>query len=158
VFAGLIILYSLLSFTRAMIMFKVSLDSITKLLKQVSERVLRSKIVFFDSNPVGRILTRFTKDVIIFDLVFPMQSLMVINGIFRSIVVVITVSVINPYVLIPACICLILMFFLMRIGARNMQECQRMDSLEREPIHNTFSMMITGLVSCRVAGRIQFFK
>ena len=35
---------------------------------------------------------------------------------------------------------------------------QRLDSLEREPIHNTFSMMITGLVSCRVAEKIPYFK
>lgn len=79
----------------------------------MTERVLRSQIVFFDSNPIGRILTRFTKDVIVFDLLFPLQFLMFINGILRSLTVVITIAVINPYVLIPAAVVLIMMIFIL---------------------------------------------
>lgn len=141
-----------------MFLFKTTLASITNLLKRVTENVLRAKIVFFDANPVGRILTRFSKDVVMFDMMFPMQSLMFLNGIFRSISVVITVCVINPYVLIPALVLGVLMFLIMKVGMGPMADGQIMDSLEREPIHNTFSMMINGLVSCRVAEKIPFFK
>lgn len=83
---------------------------------------------------------------------------MVVNGIVRSISVVIMVCIINPYVLIPAILCLAIMLFIMSLGANNMVQLQRLDSLEREPIHSIFAMMITGLVSCRVSGRIGFFK
>jgi hypothetical protein len=31
------------------------------------EKVIRSKILFFDSNPIGRIFTRFSKDVYVLD-------------------------------------------------------------------------------------------
>lgn len=158
VFSGLVLLYSLLSFFRAMFLFRAVLSSINKLLKKVTEKVLRAKIVFFDSHPVGRILTRFTKDVIVFDLMFPIMTLMFINGIFRTVVVVVTVSVINPYVLIPSSILLVIMIFILKLGSKHMAETQRMDSIEREPIHNTFSMMIGGLVSCRVSEKIGFFK
>jgi ATP-binding cassette subfamily C (CFTR/MRP) protein 4 len=158
VFAGLVLLYTLVSFTRAMALFKIILKSISNMLQTVTERVLRSQIVFFDSNPIGRILTRFTKDVVVFDLLFPMQFLMFINGILRSLTVVITIAVINPYVLIPAAIVLVMMIFILKLGNKAMADAQRLDSLEREPIHNTFSMMITGLVSCRVSGKIEFFK
>ena len=71
VFISLVLLYSLLTFARALFSFKVILESITTLLNRISERVLRSKIVFFDSNPIGRILTRFTKDAVIFDMNMP---------------------------------------------------------------------------------------
>lgn len=147
-----------MSFVRAMFLFKAVFKSIGNLLKTVTEKVLHAKIVFFDSNPVGRILTRFTKDVIVFDLIFPMNMLMFINGIFRSIVVVITVSVINPYVLIPSTLLLVVMIFVIKLGIKHMSETQRMDGIAREPIHNTFSMMINGLVSCRVADKVPFFR
>ena len=110
------LLYSVIAFVRAMFLFKATLASITNLLKKVTENVLRAKIVFFDANPVGRILTRFSKDVIMFDMLFPVQSLMFLNGIFRSISVVITVSVINPYVLIPALFVFVLMTLILKIG------------------------------------------
>jgi ATP-binding cassette, subfamily C (CFTR/MRP), member 4 len=71
VFAGLVLLYTILSFSRAMFLFRSIIASSTTLLNKVTARVLRAQIVFFDSNPVGRILTRFTKDVIVFDLLFP---------------------------------------------------------------------------------------
>ena len=150
VFAGLVLLFTLVSFARAMALFKVVLTSISTMLRKVTDRVLRAKIVFFDSNPIGRILTRFTKDVVVFDLIFPFNALMFINGILRTITVVITIAVINPYVLIPAAIVGVLMVIILKLGHRVMADAARMDSLEREPIHNTFSMMITGLVSCRV--------
>lgn len=150
IFTGLVLFFTLISFARAMALFKVILTSMSTMLRKVTDRVLRAKIVFFDSNPIGRILTRFTKDVVIFDLIFPLQSLMFINGILRSLTVVITIAVINPYVLIPAAIIGVLMVIILKMGHRLMADASRMDSLEREPVHNTFSMMITGLVSCRV--------
>jgi ABC-type multidrug transport system fused ATPase/permease subunit len=41
--------------------------SSTNLLKKMTEKVIRAKILFFDSNPIGRILTRFSKDMVILD-------------------------------------------------------------------------------------------
>jgi ATP-binding cassette subfamily C (CFTR/MRP) protein 4 len=105
-----------------MFLFRSIIASSTNMLNKVTSTVLRSKIIFFDSNPIGRILTRFTKDVIVFDLLFPIQSLMFINGIFRTLAVVITVAIINPWVLIPALICFIFMVFIMKMGNRPMAE------------------------------------
>ncbi len=122
VFSGLVLLYTLVSFARAMVLFKIILTSISNILTKVTDRVLRSKITFFDSNPIGRILTRFTKDVVVFDLIFPLQFLMFVNGILRTITVVITIAVINPYVLIPAAIVLVMMIFILRLGHRAMAD------------------------------------
>jgi ATP-binding cassette subfamily C (CFTR/MRP) protein 4 len=121
-------------------------------------QVLRAKIVFFDSNPTGRILTRFSKDVITFDLMFSVFFIMFIAGIFRSITVVITIFVINPYMIIPGAICLVIMIYVLRMGTKLMADAQRLESISREPIHNTFGMLITGLVSCRVHEKIPYFK
>jgi len=38
---------------------------------KMAEMVIRSKILFFDSNPSGRIATRFTKDLAMSDFILP---------------------------------------------------------------------------------------
>ena len=157
-FAGLVLLYAIMTFGRAMFLFKSTEISIQNLLNKVTDKVLYARIVFFDSNPIGRILTRFTKDVMVFDLLFPGMALIAINGVGRTITVMITIAVINPWVLIPIAFIMVLMVIILMLGNRPMSETQRMDAIEREPVHNTFSMMITGLVSCRVGNKFSFFK
>ena len=124
----------------------------------MTKSVLRSTILFFDSNPIGRIVTRFSKDMIVFDLVLPPLVILVVIGIFRAFSVMITVCVFNPYMLIGAFLCLILMVLVVKAGAQSMIEGQRLDSMSRGPIHNTFAMILNGLVTLRVHDRSSYFK
>jgi hypothetical protein len=41
--------------------------SADNLLTKMTKKVLRARILFFDSNPIGRIITRFAKDMVILD-------------------------------------------------------------------------------------------
>lgn len=43
--------------------------------QSMTERVLHASIQFFDSNPIGRIVTRFSKDIAVFDLIIPVMIL-----------------------------------------------------------------------------------
>ena len=55
------------------------------------EKVIRAHVLFFDSNPIGRILTRFSKDVTALDLVMPNIGVLAQFGIFRSLTVAMVV-------------------------------------------------------------------
>jgi hypothetical protein len=63
---------------------------------RVVEKLIRSKILFFDSNPIGRIFTRFSKDMAVLDLILPMISGMATLTIFRTIAVSITLMALYP--------------------------------------------------------------
>ena len=43
---------------------------------QMADKVLRAPILFFDSNPIGRITTRFSKDMTMLDMVFTNVAVM----------------------------------------------------------------------------------
>lgn len=43
----------------------------TSLHHKMSEVVIRARVLFFDSNPIGRITTRFSKDMSILDAMIP---------------------------------------------------------------------------------------
>jgi ABC-type multidrug transport system fused ATPase/permease subunit len=73
--------------------------------------LLRAKITFFDSNPIGRIVTRFTKDFAVLDMSMPLQLVVLTHGAFRSISVFIVICIINPWLLISCASAGALMFF-----------------------------------------------
>ena len=100
----------------------------------MTEKVLRAKIQFFDTNHLGRILSRFSQDILIIDLVVPIVSMIVIHGLFRTGTVVVIIAVINPWMILIITLCAVLMYLTMKKGARAMIETQRMDAVLREPI------------------------
>ena len=158
VFAILIGIFIILTMLRSISLFKIILTSSTNLHDAIVRRVLRANIVFFDSNPIGRIVTRFSKDLIVFDLLAPIISIITIQGFFRTGTVVVVISVINPWMIPVVACCAILMYFIMKKGTKVMIEAQRRDSEARSPIHGTFAMVINGLVSLRTAEKIKFFR
>lgn len=54
---------------RAVILVALMLMSATGMHNKAIERVMRSPVLFFDSNPSGRINTRFSKDVAVMDFI-----------------------------------------------------------------------------------------
>jgi ATP-binding cassette subfamily C (CFTR/MRP) protein 4 len=76
--------------------------------------VLRANILFFDSNPIGRIVTRFSKDIVVLDFIVPTFIIFISSGVFRTITVCITVGIINPYLFIVIALGLVLMWLVLK--------------------------------------------
>ena len=60
-------IFFILTFARTLFTLSLILESTNNIHRKMSSVLLRAKILFFDTNPVGRILTRFTKDMVVFD-------------------------------------------------------------------------------------------
>jgi len=124
----------------------------------IIEKLIRSKILFFDSNPIGRIFTRFSKDMSCLDLILSNITGLASFSLFRTISVSITITAIYPYMILVVGSVLMLMLIVIRKALATQRECLRMDSLYRGPIHSTFAMIVNGLVSLRTYDRISFFR
>lgn len=66
-FGALIVGLCLVMLIRSIIIYKIILTSGTNMHNKMTESILRINVVFFDSNPIGRIINRFAKDMGIFD-------------------------------------------------------------------------------------------
>lgn len=135
-------------------MFAVSTQFIflkanTNMHKAMSNKVIRATILFFDSNPSGRISTRFTKDMSIMDYMFPGLSIFVTTNALRIVSVVFSVSIVNPYLLIVGAVALVYINYVYKTSIKAMIECQRFDQIFYGPINSLMSISINGLVTLR---------
>lgn len=126
-FGGSILAYIVLCILRAAIVFLMVHTSTTNMHNEMCLKVLRAKILFFDSNPIGRVLTRFSKDVAVLDFIIPTLTIFIVQGIFRTITVVITVSIINPYLFIVVFAGALVMILVLRKGKPSMIASQSFD-------------------------------
>lgn len=95
----------------------------TKIHLKISDKLLRAKTDFFKENKKGSILTRFSKDQATVDIfIFPL-IMITANGFARTIAVMVTVCLIEPYVLIIFGVAIALMFLLLRYAIGHLREC-----------------------------------
>ena len=72
----------LVNFTRTITFFFICVNASRMLHNQMFGSILRAPILFFDTNPIGRVLNRFSKDVGFLDDLLPFQfcEYMLVSG------------------------------------------------------------------------------
>lgn len=148
----------LIMILRTVVIFCISTKSTSAMHDVAAYKVLRSPILFFDSNPSGRITARFSKDISMLDRALPMFASMVAHCLFRSFFILITICLINPWLMIPVAIGLILLMYYEKVGVPTTIDCKRLDVVVRAPVHTTLTMLVNGLVTLRAHKKIDYFK
>lgn len=112
--------------------------------KAALERLLNAPMSFFDSQPVGRILNRLSKDVESIDQqlwLFVFLTIISFTGLC-GIVVLLTYS---SYPMIGLFIPLIIVyFFILKYYQRSSRELKRLDSIQRSPLYAHVSESLSG--------------
>ncbi|CAM9207978.1 unnamed protein product, partial [Sphacelaria rigidula] len=115
-------------------------------------RVVRSPILFFDSNPVGRILNRFTKDTHFMDDMLPMTLFDFLMSFFMVLGSVTLVLAVNPWMspsLVPAAV---YFMHLLNFYTKTSREVKRLEAVARSPVYSQLSETLDGLVTIRAFG------
>jgi ATP-binding cassette subfamily C (CFTR/MRP) protein 4 len=98
------------------------------------QAVVNSPLSFFDSNPAGRIVNRFSLDVNAADDLLPA---VVVDFVTCSVIclgAMLIVCVINPYVIIPVAPLLIVFYFTRRLFTSSSREIKRIEAMSRSPV------------------------
>jgi len=107
--------------------------------QQMIYKLIRSKKSFYDRNPVGRILNRFSSDLGIVDNTLLDLSIVIIRLVVRASLSLIIVSFISYYLVIP---CFILIIFFYCLGSyfnKGIVRLKQLESVTRSPIYSEFS-------------------
>ena len=148
----LIALNLIAAWIREFTILRMVIVSNTNLHKAMAFTIMRAKVVFFDSNPIGRILTRFSKEMALLDQVFPAVLVFMSYGIFRTIGASISLALVNYWLFLPMFFICFYFAYVAKMASKAMIEAQRLDSVVRGPIHSLFAMVINGLISIRAFG------
>lgn len=142
---------------RAFLLFVVVLKASESLHNKMTNAILKAPVFFFDTNPVGRILNRFSKDIGCMDELLPMTFFLAVQLILLEATAVVFSSVAN-YWIIAAIIPLIAVFVLLvRYFLKSSRELKRLESVCRSPVFSHISETLDGLATIRSRGRQQDF-
>uniref|UniRef100_A0A8D2LSI0 Cystic fibrosis transmembrane conductance regulator n=1 Tax=Varanus komodoensis TaxID=61221 RepID=A0A8D2LSI0_VARKO len=157
-FPGLTVAAILFSLLRSLLIFHVLVNASQNLHNNMFQSILKAPVVFFDTNPIGRILNRFTKDIGHLDDLLPLTFLDLMQTLLQICsVVTVAISVI-PWILIPLVPLLILFIFLRRYFLATSRDIKRLESTTRSPVFSHLSSSLQGLWTIRAFKAEQRFQ
>ena len=157
IYGGLVGAAFILLVIRAFGFYSVSLRSSERLHDKMVVAVLHAPVFFFDSNPVGRILNRFSRDIGCMDEVLPktfLQSVQLFPLLFTSILLP---TITNPWVLFAVVPIAVSAGLLSRYYLKTSRDLQRLESICRSPVYSHISETLDGLDTIRTRKREEDF-
>ncbi|XP_020088705.1 ABC transporter C family member 8-like isoform X3 [Ananas comosus] len=113
------------------------------------DSVFKAPMLFFDSTPVGRILTRASSDMSILDFDIPYSISFVIAGGVEAAMVIIVMATVTWQVLIVATPVTILMIYIQRYYIASVRELVRINGTTKAPVMNYAAESMLGVVTIR---------
>ncbi|KAL7728494.1 hypothetical protein ACLKA6_012509 [Drosophila palustris] len=145
IYGGLIIAVVVMTTFRGFLFFKTCMHASKVLHDRMFSSILHATMRFFDTNPSGRILNRFSKDMGAIDELLPrammdfIQNALVMFGIF------IVISMINPVLITSMLIVAIIIYLILKLYLRPSQDLKRLDGICRSPVFSHLSSSLMGL-------------
>ncbi len=142
---------------RAFGFFLVSLRCSERLHDKMVVAILQAPVLFFDSNPVGRILNRLSKDVGCLDELLPKTFLRSIQYVLVAFTSIILPTVTNPWLLFLFVPLIVVVVYISRYYLKTSRELKRLESICRSPVFSHISETLHGLDTIRTRGRQRDF-
>ncbi|KYQ56410.1 Multidrug resistance-associated protein 4, partial [Trachymyrmex zeteki] len=137
---------------RSFLYMKISMNSSSNLHNTMFFKLLQARMSFFHSNPSGRILNRFSKDVGIMDEWLPKTMLDTIQGYSVVCGIMIMEAIINQWILILIAIIVVLFFFVTKFYMKIGQDIKRLEGVMKSPIFSYVNATLNGLPTIRSSG------
>lgn len=154
---GLGCLVIFLAIFRAFVSFEITIKASRHLHDAMTQAVLRSKIEFFDTNPLGRVLNRFSADVGSNDDLLPQTLFDFLVILFIVLGAIFTTIVVLPFALIALPPLIWYFLSVRKIFVTSTRELKRLEGLARSPIFAMLSESLSGVATIRANDSVKFF-
>lgn len=157
-FLMVVLLYVFVSFLRCLLVALSCVTASNSIHNKMVWSLLRAPVIFFDSNPIGTIMTRFTKDVTSTDFLLPMLlNFLLISG-FKIIISAIFIIVVVPWDLIMVAFVLYPIYLIRKWSITAQNDAQRLDAISKGPLNTRFSSINDGLTSIRAYKKHDYYE
>ena len=157
IYAGLVAVAALSALARSFLFYNTTLNSSQALHQRMLTAVLKAPVLFFDTNPVGRVLNRFSTDMAFLDEMLPEAFLDAGQLVLFSFSAVILPAILNPWVLLVVIPLFGVFLFIGKYYLSTARELKRLEALNRSPVFSHFADTVEGLVTIRSYKRNDIF-
>ncbi|CAF0910972.1 unnamed protein product [Rotaria sordida] len=145
IYCGITILLLLLTFLCTFTLKLMCLNAGRVLHNKMFQRIIRCPILFFDMNPIGRILNHFTRDVAMMDTDLSRDVPLFLQCLSSVVGVLALVGLINAWSFISGVIGIIGLLVIRYRFARCFRDLKRIEGITRSPVYSYLSSTIHGL-------------
>ncbi|CAJ0837317.1 5765_t:CDS:10 [Entrophospora sp. SA101] len=143
---------SILASFRSYYMFMGSLSASKKFHTALVDQILKAKIRFFDTTPIGRIMNRFSKDMETIDQDLSPILMFLIHSCFATAAVIFAISLVMPQFLFAGILIAIIFIIISAYFIATSRDLKRIESVTRSPIYAAFGETINGVTTIRAFG------
>ncbi|XP_078147164.1 ATP-binding cassette sub-family C member 4-like [Centroberyx gerrardi] len=149
IYAGLTAATIIFGFVRNFLLFNILVKCAQSLHNRMFNSILRTPVRFFDINPIGRVLNRFSKDIGQLDSNMPWTFVDFIQVFLQILGVIAVATSVIPWILIPVLPLLLVFLFLRRYFLQTSRDIKRLESTTRSPVFSHLSSSLQGLWTIR---------
>ena len=135
----------LLTLISSFCFYLAALKASENLHDQMTKAVMKAPVLFFDTNPVGRILNRFSKDVGCMDDILPRKFLFAIQLCLYFFSATILSAVANVWLFITCAPLTVLFIYLAKYYLRSAREIRRLEAISCSPVYSLLADSLAGL-------------
>ena len=138
---------------RTLTFYQLCMNASRSLHKRMIRSVLATPVRFFDLNPIGRLMNRFSKDMSVLDENIPQTVFDFMHCAMLVISPICVIVYLNQSMLIPLVVVLVLFLYIRKYCLVSLMELKRIENVNRSPIYVHVNNTIGGLATIRAARR-----
>jgi len=151
---ALLLLYSL----KITVFSKLSINASTDIHKETLTRIVRSNLEFFETNPLERILTRFSTDLATIDLKIPKSLYHSLTSVFSILSIILLLAIVNPLTLVSSFTSAFFIIHLARFTYQGIKQTKACELNTRRSIEIFLAPTFSGLIAIRTYSQSRNFK
>ncbi|KAL4454238.1 hypothetical protein ABPG74_012195 [Tetrahymena malaccensis] len=156
--AGIILIfYTLATYLKYFSIAAVTYVSNRKIHRQMFSHLTRAPVFYFDSNPTGRIVNKFSSDIGTMDFVLFFHLIDCTENPLTFLNLMLTVSLYNNYFFILAGFYALCLYLWLIYSKELIVQSKSLDTVYKGPVMSLFSTTIQGVVSIKVYKQINTF-
>ncbi|CAD6227313.1 GSCOCT00011969001.2-RA-CDS [Cotesia congregata] len=153
IYLALLIIFTVLSVLKCYCLVAIGMRAARKLHNLMFKNILQATMYFFNTNPSGRLLNRFSKDVGAMDellLPFMLQAFLIL---FDAAGTIVNIMVVNPWMIILTLIAGIVFYIVTAYYLTTAQDAKRLEGITKSPVYTLVNTTLNGLPTIRSRGK-----